>query len=317
VTQWGNADEERLSVIIPVHDEVDSLVELHHRLTATLSARNASYELIFVDDGSRDGSYERLVDLSALDPCLRVVRLRRRFGKARALAVGIGEARGELIVTIDGDLQDQPEEIPKLIARLEEGYDLVCGWRRERVDPRTKLLASRLFNAVTAWIGGVRLHDINCGLKVMQRRVAEEIEMRGELHRYLPVIAQWEGFAVAEVAVSHAGRRHGRSKYGRERFLRGFLDLMTAMVLTRYLTRPAHLFGGLGLGLVVAGGGITLYLVVGRLLHMWWLTDRPLLLFGILLIIVGVQLLFFGLLAEMIAHTQEADTVDPVKSRLP
>jgi glycosyltransferase involved in cell wall biosynthesis len=316
-TAGEHTQQRLLSVIVPVLDEVDALVELHQRLTATLSATDTRYELIFVDDGSSDGTFERLLDLSSADPRLRVLSLRRRFGKARALMEGVDAARGDVIASIDGDLQDQPEEIPNLLARLDEGYDLVCAWRRKRNDPAAKLLASRLFNAVTARLGGVALHDINCGLKVMRREVADAIEMRGELHRYLPIIAQWEGFAVTEVAVSHAARPHGRTKYGRERFLRGFLDLLTTLVLTRYLTRPAHLFGGIGLGLALVGVAITVYLVIGRLMHWWWLTDRPLLLLGTLLIIVGVQFMFFGLLAEMVAHTRKLDAVDPVKFRGP
>jgi len=238
---------------------------------------------------------------------LRVIQLRCTHGKATALATGFKEAMGDQIIMMDGDLQDQPEEIPRLLAILNEGYDLVTGWRIKRKDSFGKVLASRFFNAVTRWLTGVKLHDTNCGLKACRREVIESLGIHGELHRYIPVIAQWKGFKVTEIAVDHQPRRHGISKYGSERFLRGFFDLITVVIVTKYLLRPLHLFGFWGLALITVGLVINLYLVVGWLLNYWWLGDRPMLLFGVLLMIIGVQFALFGLLAEIVTYRNRHD----------
>ena len=306
-----------LSVVIPVLNEAARLPELYQRLTQVVSAVTEQYEFIFVDDGSTDQSCAVLAGLQQEDDHMMVMQLRRTYGKATALATGFQHTQGELIITLDADLQDQPEEIPQLIARLEEGYDLVLGWRVQRQDGAGKILASRIFNTVTSWLSGVRLHDMNCGLKGFRRQVLDGLRLRGELHRYIPVLAQWQGFKVGEVAVKHQRRRYGASKYGAERFLRGFFDLLTVMILTRYLRRPLHLFGGLGLALTVVGLGINLYLAAGWVLRLWWLGDRPLLWFGVVLMIIGVQFVLFGLLAEIVAHAQGEETEVAIRTRLP
>lgn len=305
-----------LSVVIPVLNEANTLPELYSRLTKVANTAIEPYEFIFIDDGSSDDSFRVLAGLQQADSRVAVIQLRRSYGKAAALAMGFQEARGDLIITLDADLQDQPEEIPQLVAKLNEGYDLVAGWRVKRQDGFGKILASRLFNTVTSWLSGVRLHDINCGLKVLRREVLDSLNMRGELHRYIPVLVQWQGFKVGEVAVQHQPRRYGKSKYGSERFLRGFFDLVTVMVLTRYLRRPLHLFGGIGLVLSGTGLSINLYLAIGWVLRKWWLGDRPLLLFGALLMIIGIQFVLFGLLAEMVLHDKQDEAEVAVRTRL-
>ena len=305
-----------LSIVVPVLNEAESLPELCHRLKKVLGGITDQYELIFVDDGSTDSSFELLAGWHKQDDRVKVVQLRRNYGKATALAAGFREARGTQIITIDADLQDQPEEIPRIIAKLEDGYDLVSGWRVRRKDPYRIVLASRIFNAVTGWLTGVRLHDMNCGLKGYQRGVVEGLAIQGGLHRYIPVIAQWQGFKVGEIEVEHHPRRYGTSKYGSGKFLRGFLDLLTALVLTRYLQRPLHLFGGLGLALTSVGLAINLYLTIGWLLRKWWLGDRPLLLLGVLLMLIGVQFILFGLLAEIVAYKNGSGAEVSVRRRL-
>ena len=299
----------KLSVIVPVLNEAESLPELYRRLTEVLGALPDPYELIFVDDGSTDDSFAVLASLQQDDAHVAIVQLRRTYGKATALAAGFEQAEGERILTIDADLQDQPEEIPKIIAKLEEGYDLVSGWRSKREDGRGKVLASRVFNVVTGWLSGVRLHDMNCGLKIFKREVVDGLRIRGEFHRYIPVLAQSQGFKVAEVAVDHRPRRYGTSKYGSERFVRGFLDVLTVMILTRYLRRPMHLFGGLGLALTLVGLALNSYLTIGWIMGKWWLGERPLLLLGALLMILGVQFVLFGLLAEITVHDKQDDII--------
>jgi len=296
-----------LSIVIPVLDEADSLPELLHRIQDVVRPLTDHYEIIVVDDGSRDSTFEVLAKLREEDRSIKVIQLRCMHGKASALSTGLKEAGGNQIIMMDGDLQDQPEEIPGLLATLNEGYDMVIGWRVTRKDSLGKVWASRIFNAVTRRLTGVTLHDTNCGLKACRREVIEGLGIHGELHRYIPVIAQWKGFKVTELAVDHQPRRHGISKYGSERFLRGFFDLITVMIVTRYLRRPLHLFGFWGLALILVGLTINLYLVVGWLLRLWWLGDRPMLLFGVLLMIIGVQVALFGLLAEIVTYRNRHD----------
>ncbi len=305
-----------VSIIVPVLDEAPSLPELVSRIQKTMSALPYHYEIIVVDDGSDDNSFQVLSHLRQEEGRIGVIQLRRTSGKATARAVGFREAKGSHIVTLDGDLQDQPEDIPKLLAKLDEGGDLVCGWRVKRKDPWRKVLASRIFNRVTRWLTGVRVHDANCGLKAFRREVIEDLGIHGELHRYIPVIAQWKGFKVAELPVAHEARRYGASKYGTERFLRGFFDLLTVMMLTRYSRRPLHLFGVFGLAAFVAGSAINLYLVGGWILQKWWLGDRPLLLFGVLLMILGVQFGLFGLLAEMVTYGNRNPDHPSIRNKL-
>jgi glycosyltransferase involved in cell wall biosynthesis len=289
-----------VSVLVPVLDEAESVEELAERVAAVLSGLGERFEIVFVDDGSRDGTAERVRAAHRRDPRVKLVRLRRNFGKAAALTAGFEHSRGRLIITMDGDLQDEPDEIPRLLEALEKGeLDLVSGWKRERRDPAAKRLPSRLFNWVTRRLAGVQLHDFNSGFKIYRREVLEQIAVYGELHRYIPVLASRRGFVVGEVAVTHHPRRHGVSKYGWDRFYKGLLDLITVLFITRYTRRPLHLFGAFGLLFLAAGFGINLYLAI-----LWMggatLSNRPLLLLGVLLMLLGIQVLTTGLLGEMI-----------------
>jgi glycosyltransferase involved in cell wall biosynthesis len=299
-----------VSVVLPILDEVESLGVLHRELTEVLQQLGRPYEILFVDDGSRDGSFERIEKLRLEDPRVRGVQLRRNFGKAAALAVGFREAQGDVIVTLDGDLQDDPAEVPKLLARLEDGFDLVSGWKQERQDPRSKTWPSRLFNWVTGILTGVKLHDFNSGFKIYRREVVEELRLYGELHRFIPALAAWRGFQVAEVPVHHRARRYGRSKFGSARLWRGFLDLLTVLFLTRYTRRPLHLFGGLGLIAWTVGFGVNLYLTGIWLSGAEPIGHRPLLAFGVLSMLVGVQFFAVGLLSELVLSYQARSTDD-------
>ncbi len=292
-----------VSVVIPVLNEASSVAELAARIVDVLSRLGRTFEVIFVDDGSSDGTSERVREVHAAEPRVKLVRLRRNFGKAAALSAGFDHAAGRLLVTMDGDLQDDPEEIPRFLAALEDDdLDLVSGWKRQRHDPASKRYPSRLFNWVTRRMARVELHDFNCGFKAYRREVLAEIDIYGELHRYIPVLASRRGFAVGEIEVRHHPRRHGASKYGWDRLYKGFLDLITVLFITRYTRRPLHLFGVIGIFALSAGLVINSYLAV-----LWfrgqWLSNRPLLLFGVLLMILGIQVLTTGLIADMISAT--------------
>jgi len=298
-----------LSVVVPVFNERDGLRELYAEIEPVCDSIGLAWELIFVDDGSTDGTDEVLRELVDEHPQIRVVRLRRNFGKSAALAAGFEQTSGQTVVTLDGDGQDDPAEIPALVRRLGEGYQLVSGWKRERQDPRLRRWASRLFNGVTARLSGVRLHDFNCGLKAYDGECARSLQIYGELHRYIPVLAVQRGWRVAELPVNHRARRHGRSKFGFERYARGPFDLLTVLFIGRYQYRPLHLFGGLGFALILVGLVVSAYLAVLRFSGEA-IGDRPLLLLGALLIVVGIQLLTFGLLSQMfVAMRPEQSTV--------
>jgi len=291
-----------ISVVIPVLDEEENLLPLYEGLSRALEEMGKDYEIIFVDDGSRDGSFEILRSLYEGEPDhIRVIQFRRNFGKTAALTAGFEETQGQLIITLDADLQDDPAEIPKLLTKLEEGYDLVVAWRRERQDPLSKRLPSRIFNGVVSLLTGLRLHDVNCGFKVLRREVAGSLKLYGELHRFIPVLAHWQGYRVGEVPVAHRPRRHGRSKYGLERLGRAFVDFLVVLFLTRYLKRPLQLFGAVGTVLFLLGFATCSYLTV-----LWFrgegIGSRPLLFAGILAMIVGVQVASIGLLGEMIRN---------------
>jgi glycosyltransferase involved in cell wall biosynthesis len=293
-----------ISVVVPIHNEERTVALLHDELDSALQALGEQWEAILVDDGSTDGSYAALARLHATRDNVTVVRLRRNFGKAAALAAGFAQARGEVIVTIDADLQDDPAEIPRLLVKLEEGFDLVSGWKARRHDPLRRRVLSRLFNLVAGWISGVRLHDLNCGLKAYRAEVVRGLRLYGELHRFIPVLAHQRGFRVAELPVNHRPREHGRSRYGLERYLRGFLDLLTVSFIGRYRHRPLHLFGGLGLALSVGGIGVLAYLTVVKALgHA--IGQRPLLILGVLLVVVGLQVFSLGLITELITSHHE------------
>ena len=294
-------DRVDVSIVIPLLNEAESLPELYQRIVAALEEADTSFEVLFVDDGSRDGSFETIRRLRENDDRVRAIRFRRNYGKSAALAVGFEAVRGNAVVTMDADLQDDPAEVPGMVDLLGEGYDLVSGWKKDRKDPLSKRLPSKLFNWVTGIVSGLRLHDFNCGLKAYRREVVETIPVYGELHRYLPVLAHWAGFRVTETPVLHHPRKHGSSKFGLGRFTHGFFDLLTVYFVSNYTRRPLHLFGSFGLLSLGTGFGIALYLT-------WlWLSGvgigtRPLLQFSVLLMVLGIQLVSMGLIAEMIAH---------------
>jgi glycosyltransferase involved in cell wall biosynthesis len=296
-----------LSVVVPLFDEAATLRALYAELCAALDPLGLPWEVVFVDDGSTDGSYAELTRLHAEVENVRVVRLRRNFGKAAALTAGFLEAAGHTIVTMDADLQDDPAEIPRLLARLDEGFDVVSGWKAERHDPLSRRLFSKVFNGTIRLLSGVRLHDVNCGLKAYRAEVTRDVRIYGELHRFLPVLAHYRGYGVAELPVNHRPRQHGRSRYGIERYLRAFLDLLTVSFIERYRYRPLHLFGNLGLILGAVGGTILAYLTALKIGGAG-IGQRPLLLLGVLLVVVGIQLLSLGLVGEMLTSQNEART---------
>ena len=305
----------RISVVVPLFNEKDALDQLYAELVEEAERLPYEFEFIFVDDGSSDGSHKVLRRFLRSDSRLQVIRFRRNFGKSAALSAGFSRASGDVIVTLDADLQDKPAEMGKLLKRLEEGYDLVSGWKRIRRDPITKRWPSRLFNFATSVLTGVPLHDINCGFKAYRREVINEVRVYGEMHRYIPVLASYRGFRVSEVPVEHRSRVHGVSKFGAERFVGGFFDLLTVIMLTRYNSKPLHIFGVLGVLSFLAGFVIELYLSVGWLLGRP-ISDRPLFFLGIVLLLVGVQFIFFGLLAEMIAYSARRQEEYSIHERL-
>jgi len=295
----GEDGAPEISLVVPIYNERPTIAALVEQCHAALDPLRASWELIFVDDGSTDGSLQEIAAVRARDPRVRGIRLRTNLGKSAALAVGFRAARGGRVVTIDGDLQDDPQEIPRLLAALDDGADVVSGWKTTRRDPLRRVLASRLFNRLSRAVSGIALHDINCGLKAYRREVTVEVPLYGELHRFVPLLAAWRGFQVAEVAVSHRPRAVGRSRYGWSRALRGIMDLVTVVCLTRYNRRPAHFFSLPGACLVAIGTLICAYIAYLRLAygHIW--RHHPLLIFAVLLVVVGVQLFTTGLLGEM------------------
>ena len=293
-----------ISVVVPVYNEERSVALLYDELRSALEPLHTSWEAIFVDDGSSDGTFGALTRLHNAERNVRVVRLRRNFGKAAALVAGFDQARGETVVTIDGDLQDDPAEIPRLLAKLDEGFDLVSGWKAHRRDPLSRRVLSRIFNRVTSLFSGVRMHDLNCGLKAYRADVVHGLRLYGELHRFIPVLAHYRGFRIAELPVNHRPREHGRSRYGVERYVRGFLDLLTVSFIGRYRHRPLHLFGGLGLMLGFIGTAVLVYLTVLKALgHA--IGHRPLLMLGVLLVVIGMQFFSLGLISEMITSHHE------------
>lgn len=288
-----------VTVVVPALNERETLAELCRRVAAALDGR--SFEVILVDDGSSDGTFEVMKSLHDADPRVRVVRFLRNFGKSAALAAGFERARGAQVVTIDADLQDDPDEIPRLLAGLESA-DLVTGWKQDRQDPPGKTIPSRFANFVTGRLSGVQVHDMNCGFKAYRREVVQNLRLYGDLHRFIPVLAAARGFTVAELPVRHHPRRHGVSKYGLGRLPRGFFDLLTALFLTQYARRPLHLFGGIGASLAAVGLACLAYLSALWLLGEGPIGTRPLFLGGIMLMLLGAQLLSIGLVGELITH---------------
>jgi glycosyltransferase involved in cell wall biosynthesis len=293
-----------VSIVIPVRDEAASIDALHEEVTRAMSAWGRSYEIIVIDDGSTDDSFPLLTRLQARDPHLRVIRFRRNFGQTAAFAAGFSFARGRVIVTSDGDLQNDPADIPGLVEMIDRGHDIACGWRKVRKD---RLLSRRIPSVTANWLisaaTGVHLHDYGCSLKAFRSEVVKPLRLYGEMHRFLPAIASEQGVSIAERVVNHRPRKHGRSKYGISRTIRVILDLLTVKFLLSYSTRPLQIFGLIGLAMLVPGMGITGWLAYVRLLGEQSIANRPALLFGILLIFSGLQFLTLGLLAELQART--------------
>ena len=305
----ANVERPDVSIIVPAYEEAESLPELADELRAACEETGLSFRVWIVDDGSRDDTWRVVQRLHEKDPRVAGLRFRRNYGKSAALSIGFNRAQGRYVATIDADLQDDPSEIPRLIDTLEQGYDLVSGWKKDRKDPLSKTIPSRFFNWVTRHFSGLPLHDFNCGLKVYRREVVKNINVYGELHRYIPLLAKWEGYdRVTEQEVQHHPRKYGTTKFGTERFIQGFLDLITVVFLTRYAVRPMHFFGSMGTVAFVVGLGINLWLSIEKLIFGNPIGGaRPLLLLGLLLILFGSQMFTTGLLGEMIIRPRMED----------
>ncbi|MDR3610573.1 MAG: glycosyltransferase family 2 protein [Ignavibacteriaceae bacterium] len=292
----------KLSIVIPLLNEEESLNPLANEIRKAVKPLNINYEVIFVDDGSTDGSLKIIKDICKQDRRFRYISFRKNYGKSAAMQMGFKSVTGDVVVTMDADLQDDPNEIGNLLKKLQEGNDLVSGWKKKRFDPIIKRYSSRFFNYITRVMSGIKIHDFNCGLKAYRVEVTQSIKVYGELHRYVPVLADWNGFIVAEIPVVHHARRYGKTKFGISRFFKGFIDLVTVIFSTRYIKRPMHFFGFFGALSFLIG-----IIVNGYLAYEWGfnhqaLSNRPMLFLGMLLIIVGVQLFSVGLLGEMLVH---------------
>lgn len=308
----------QVSIVIPVFEEHESLPHLADRIFEVARTHDFGlHELIFVDDGSRDTSWPVMQQLAMDRQHVTAIRLRRNFGKATALNVGIEAASGDIIVTMDADLQDDPAELPRMIETIQSGYDLVSGWRERRNDPMSKTWPSWLYNKVTSLLSGIQLHDFNCGYKAYRREIFDSVDLYGEMHRYVPVLAHSLGFRVSEIPVEHHARRFGRSKYGFKRYMRGFIDLLTVLTITRYARTPGHLFGAIGIALLAIGVVALTYLTGLKLLTGAHIGGRPMMFFGGLSVVIGVQILLFGLLSEMInSHATGTEPRVLIKERV-
>ncbi|MEX0747562.1 MAG: glycosyltransferase family 2 protein [Rhodothermales bacterium] len=294
-------DSPDVTIVLPIFEEEESLPELARQIRTVCEEEGISFEVWMVDDGSRDETWHVVERLHDEDPRIGGLRFRRNYGKSAALAVGFEHARGRYVITMDADLQDDPAEIPRLIVELEKGLDLVSGWKKQRKDPLNKRLRSRVFNFVTRRISGINLHDFNCGLKAYRREVVESVHVYGELHRYIPLLAKWEGYdRISELVVRHRPRQFGRTKFGFDAYIKGFVDLISVIFLTRFAARPMHFFGSFGTLAFLAGIFISLWISVDKVVFGNPIGDRPLLLLGVLMIIVGVQMFTTGLIGEMI-----------------
>jgi len=311
----GNDDiKVGISVVVPLYNERESLPELVNAIRESLLPIGMSFEIIFVDDGSTDGSIETLMNLKKSIPEMRIIQFQKNHGKSAALSTGFAHVRGEFVVTIDADLQDDPKEIPGLLKKLDEGYDLVSGWKKNRKDTLRKRIPSKLFNLVTSFTTRTYLHDHNCGLKIYRRSVIDQLFIYGQLHRFMPSLANAIGFKVTEVVVTHHQRKYGKTKYGFWRFFAGFFDLLTVLYLTKFTTRPLHLFGLIGLVSFLAGFFINLHLTIRKYFYHEGVGNRPLLFLGILLILIGIQCFTLGLLAEMITNIRSKDNKYIIKN---
>jgi glycosyltransferase involved in cell wall biosynthesis len=302
--QQLNNEHPDVSIVVPLYNEVESLPHLKPAIDSVLEREDISAQLIFVDDGSQDGSYDLLQQFMDVDDRVTVIRFRRNQGKSAALAAGFEVVTGKYVITMDADLQDDPKEIPNLIARVEAGFDMVSGWKKKRHDPISKTIPSKFFNGVARLSSGIKIHDFNCGLKIYRKEVVETFELYGELHRFIPILAKSQGWEVGELVVQHHPRKWGRTKFGFARFLHGFLDLLTVLFLVRFAARPMHLFGAVGMLFGIVGFGVLTNLTVE-----WFLGtpigDRPIFFLGILLLIVGVQFFSMGLIGEQINHMRQ------------
>jgi glycosyltransferase involved in cell wall biosynthesis len=304
----------KVSIIIPLLNEAESLTPLSHEIRKVLKPVDVGFEVIFVDDGSSDNSLKIIKEICRTDKRFKYLSFKKNYGKSAALQMGFKNVTGDVVVTMDADLQDDPSEIPNLLKKLDEGFDLVSGWKKNRKDPFIKKYSSRFFNFITRIISRIKIHDFNCGLKAYRQEVIENIYIYGELHRYIPLLAHWQGFTVSEVVVKHHSRRYGKTKFGISRFYKGFIDLITVVFTTRYVKRPMHLFGFLGALAFLAG-----IIVNGYLTYLWitggYLSNIPMLFLGILLIIVGVQFFSVGLLGEMFVHNTRSDKEYIIKEK--
>ncbi len=304
-----------VSIVIPLLNEEESLDELCSRIFQAADENKLSMEICFVDDGSTDKSLDVLKNLRDKNKNIKILSFRKNYGKSAALSEGFKLAQGDIIITMDADLQDDPAEIPNLINKLNDGFDMVSGWKKKRHDPITKTLPSKFFNFTTSLLTGIKIHDFNCGLKAYRREVIKEIPVYGELHRYLPVLAHWRGFRVGEIVVQHHARKYGVTKFGWRRLFHGFFDLLTVLFITRYRQKPLHLFGSIGLICIGLGFGILFYLSI-----LWiqgqGIGSRPLLFFGILLMIVGMQSFTLGLIGEMITNSIDEEVSYSIREKI-
>ncbi len=294
-----------ISVVIPLYNEDESLKELNDWIIRVMEANRYSYEIVYIDDGSTDGSWRVIETLSEKNPNVKGIKFLRNYGKSAALNEGFKMTSGDVVITMDADLQDSPDEIPELFKMImEDGYDMVSGWKKKRYDPISKTIPSKFFNQSTRWLSGIKLHDFNCGLKSYKSDVVKSISVYGEMHRYIPMIAKWAGFNnIGEKVVKHRKRKYGTTKFGMDRFLKGYLDLLTISFTSRFIRRPMHFFGALGSILFIAGFIIAGYLTYAKLfLSVYRMTERPLFYFGLLAMILGTQLFLAGFLGEMIAR---------------
>jgi glycosyltransferase involved in cell wall biosynthesis len=297
----------QISVVIPLYNEAESLPELHDWIVKVMQENNFTYEILFVDDGSNDGSWEVIQNLAHQNPKVRGFKFVRNYGKTAALQTAFVQARGHVVITMDADLQDSPDEIPELYRMItEEKYDLVSGWKKKRYDPITKTIPTKLFNAVSRWVSGVYLHDFNCGLKAYQSRVVKNITIYGEMHRNIPIIAKWNGFKkIGEKVVQHRARKYGTTKFGLERFIFGFLDLLTVAFVNKFGRRPMHFFGTMGVLSFVIGSLMALYLLFEKLYNISQglryrnVTDNPFFFLALVAIIIGSQLFLAGFIGEL------------------
>jgi glycosyltransferase involved in cell wall biosynthesis len=305
----------QISVVIPVFNEEESLPELTNWISRVMSDQGFSYEVILVNDGSSDGSWEVIQNLAKKSSALKGINFTRNYGKSAALDAGFNKASGEVVITMDADLQDSPEEIPDLYRMItEDGFDVVSGWKKERHDPISKTIPSRFFNGVTRWISGIDLHDFNCGLKAYRLKVVKNIQIYGEMHRYIPLLAKWNGFGkIGEKVVQHQSRKYGYSKFGMERFLNGFLDLISVSFVHRYKKKPMHFFGLLGSLSFVTGFLITCWLIFEKIyglskgLRVREIVDQPLFFLALVALIIGIQLFVTGFIAELMTSNQSKE----------